>query len=159
MGVRQKRLRRGLPAVSLVGGVMEVALIVRDRDAFPFALEETGLADDAFRAVDDRGFLAPELEFRCNGRIVHHLRELVTRFHLEDIDRTNIPTVGAAGALPELYVDLYHSWSLRVLAEQHTPACLFGLCPTAEATRDIGPFRNPPRPYFPSSGVGPCDGL
>jgi hypothetical protein len=88
--------------------VVDVSFVVGDRDALAFALEEAGLANDAFRAVDGQRLLPAELELRGDAGVVDDLRELVPGLELEDIDRANIPAMGASRALLENDVDLNH---------------------------------------------------
>src|SRR5208282_589944 len=84
-------------------------------DALALALEEAGLAHDAFGAVDREGLLAPELELRPDYRIVHDIGQLVSRTQFEDVDRTHVAAVGAARALGDVDIDLDHRGPLRRL--------------------------------------------
>ena len=92
---------------------MDLSLVVRDRDAFAFALEKTGLADDAVGAVNDQGFLASELELRPHGRVVHDVGKLVSWLEFEDVHRTHVSAVGATGALFHDDNDLDHECQPR----------------------------------------------
>jgi hypothetical protein len=87
---------------------MLLTLVVRDRDAFPFALEEARLAHNTVRPVDHERLFPSELEFGTDGRIVHHLGELVSRLKFENIDGTDIPAVSTTGALLHLHNDFDH---------------------------------------------------
>jgi hypothetical protein len=92
---------------------MDLSLVVGDRNALAFALEQTGLADDAVGAMNDEGFLASELELGPYGRVVHDIGKLVSRFELEDVHRAHVSAVGTTGALFHDDNDLDHECQPR----------------------------------------------
>jgi hypothetical protein len=91
---------------------VELPFVVCDRDAFPLALEEAGLANNAIWAVDHDGLFTAELKLCPHRWIVDQLGELVPRFEFEYVHRAYISTMRAAGALFQLYDDLDHSGRL-----------------------------------------------
>jgi hypothetical protein len=87
---------------------VDVILVVGDQDALSLALEKACLAHDALRSQHGERFLSTKLELRRDVRVVDDIGHLVARSKFEDVDRADVPAVGAARALREIDVDLDH---------------------------------------------------
>jgi hypothetical protein len=92
----------------LVRRVVNVAFVVGDEDALSFALKEARLAHDALRTVHGHGLFASELELGPDARVVNDFGELIPGFKLKNVDRTDVPTMGAPRALSKIDIDLNH---------------------------------------------------
>jgi hypothetical protein len=92
---------------------MDVAFVVRDENALPFALEQAGLAHDALRAVHSDGLLPTELELGRDGGIVDDIRKSVPWLQVEYGDRTHVFAMRATGTPSEFDIDQDHAASSR----------------------------------------------
>src|SRR5579871_5575545 len=131
----------------LVGGVVDVALVVGDGDALTLALEQTGLADDALGSFDGHGPLRAELELGGDVGVVDDIRELVPGLQLEDVDRADVPAVSATGALRQLDIHLNH-----FRAPPRWPSTWVLYLSLGPATAP-SPFRHPRRSRIPRGPV------